>query len=552
MADFTGTPGNDTLTGTSSADSFNLIQGGEDTASGLGGDDVFAMGGTLDAGDQIDGGTGYDQIYLRGDYSGGVTFGATTVTNIDRIALGQGFDYRLTTNDATVAANATMIVDASLLSSANSLTFDGSAESDGHFRIIGGAGDDTITGGNDGDIFDMRQGGGADTINGGAGDDLVLGGANYNSGVTFNGGGGHNVLRLDGDYSSGLHLDAGSLTDVDTIQVNGGHSYDISADAALFASGQEIFVSGITLHATDSLTFDGTVEGVQDGARFVLTGGAGDDDLVGGRQGDRIDLSRGGNDTVSGENGNDIIELGGTLNAGDHIDGGAGNDTVALDGHTNVILDPTTIQNVETITAAAGFDYSITTDDGTVAQDGKLTVDASALGAGNSMVFNGAAETGGSFDLIGGAGRDHLTAGAGTDTLFGGLGGDTLTGGAGADVFVYTAVAESDGSANTDHVTDFNADVDKFQFPFVVPSVVAASVSLDNLGDLGVAINDGLSAHGAIVLRVISGLLSGETYLVVDANGDAAYTPGTDYVINITGAHNAIDFSPSNFTVPAG
>ena len=73
MAAYKGTSGDDTITGTSSADTFNLIQGGEDTASGLGGNDTFSLGHTLDAGDAIDGGAGHDQVFLRGDYSDGVT-----------------------------------------------------------------------------------------------------------------------------------------------------------------------------------------------------------------------------------------------------------------------------------------------------------------------------------------------------------------------------------------------------------------------------------------------------------------------------------------------
>ncbi|HEY2071923.1 MAG TPA: hypothetical protein VGG48_20370, partial [Rhizomicrobium sp.] len=71
MATITGTTGDDTLPGTSGDDQFNLIQGGEDTATGLGGNDIFSMGGKLDAGDSIDGGAGSDQVWLRGDYSAG-------------------------------------------------------------------------------------------------------------------------------------------------------------------------------------------------------------------------------------------------------------------------------------------------------------------------------------------------------------------------------------------------------------------------------------------------------------------------------------------------
>ncbi len=548
MAAFAGTSGNDTLTGTATADTFNLIQGGEDTASGLGGNDVFSLGRTLDAGDAINGGTGNDQLYIRGDYSDGVTFGATTVANITRLALGPGFDYNLTTNDATVAAGDTMLIDASLLGAGDTLTFNGSAETDGRFHFIGGAGADTITGGNHGDIFDMRQGGGADSITGGAGDDLILGGANFNSNVTVDGGGGNNVLRLDGDYSAGLQLIAGSLSNVDVIQVDAGHDYVITPDPSLFASGTELFVTASKLGAGNSLTFDGTFNGVQSGAKFIFTDGAGNDTLIGGRQGDTFDLTHGGNDTADGASGNDVFTLGSKLTAADQIDGGNGNDTVSLDGHYDLTLTTSTIRNVETLTFAAGHSYSITTNDGTVASSATLTADGSALGASDVLNFNGALESAGHFDLIGGAGGDHLTGGAGTDRIFGGLGADTLTGGGGQDTFVYTAAAQSN-DANVDHVGDFDSDSDLFQFPFVVTAVSTISAAVNDLdASLGTAINDALPAHGALVVKVNLGLLAGHTYLVVDANGDALYTPGTDYVINITGAPHIADITTANFT----
>ncbi|HEY2069816.1 MAG TPA: calcium-binding protein [Rhizomicrobium sp.] len=550
MAAFTGTAGNDTLTGTSAADTFNLIQGGEDTATGLAGNDTFSLGHTLDAGDAIDGGDGFDTLNLRGDYSGGVTFGATTVTNIERIALGAGFDYSLTSNDATVAAGATMTVDASALGAGDALTFNGSAETDGHFDFIAGAGGDTITGGNAGDTFDMRQASGADHFTGGAGDDLILGGANYNNNVVADGGGGHNVLRLDGDYSStgetdnSLTLTNENSANIDTIQVDRGHSYDITANG--LDAGRALFVDGSQLGASDVLTFNGTDFGTQGGAKFYITGGAGDDVLAGGRQADQIDISHGGNDTVDGASGNDLIMAGAALTGADHIDGGNGSDTVEFAGHYDLTLTSTTIRNVETFLFDDGHSYNLTTNDGTVPTGGALTADASALTGANLLVFNGSAETSGAFTLLGGAGGDNLTGGQAGDALQGNGGADTLTGGAGADIFAYTDASQSNSNA-TDHVTDFDADVDVFRFPFAVSSVTVVSAPLDNLSGLGVAIGDGLTANGAIVLKANTGLLAGHVYLIVDANGDALYTPGTDYLINITGAQHVTDFTTSDF-----
>src|SRR5580698_8597099 len=107
-----GTSGNDVLTGTSGDDTFDMSQGGNDTVSGLGGNDTFLFGATLTANDTIDGGDGSDTLVLDGNYKPGVTLAATTISNVEAIALTAGHDYGLTTNDANVAAGQSLTVDA--------------------------------------------------------------------------------------------------------------------------------------------------------------------------------------------------------------------------------------------------------------------------------------------------------------------------------------------------------------------------------------------------------------------------------------------------------
>src|SRR5438045_2335408 len=57
MANFVGTPGNDTITGTTGDDVFDLTQGGDDTVSAVDGADVFVFVPSLAAADYVDGGT---------------------------------------------------------------------------------------------------------------------------------------------------------------------------------------------------------------------------------------------------------------------------------------------------------------------------------------------------------------------------------------------------------------------------------------------------------------------------------------------------------------
>ena len=78
-------------------------------------------------------------------------------------------------NDANVAAGSVFFVTAASLQSNESLVFNGSAETDGRFTILAGAGADTVTGGAGNDY--MAGNGGIDTLNGLGGSDSLYGGA---------------------------------------------------------------------------------------------------------------------------------------------------------------------------------------------------------------------------------------------------------------------------------------------------------------------------------------------------------------------------------------
>jgi Ca2+-binding RTX toxin-like protein len=106
--------------------------------------------------------------------------------------------------------------------------------------------------------------------------------------------------------------------------------------------------------------------------------------------------------------------------------------------------------------AATPNGYTLTVHDGNVAAGAMLQVVAQSLLAGETLVFNGAAEIDGRFNVRGGRGDDTITGGAGADTIWGNLGADTLRGGKGADVFEYRSVAESTATAR-DTILDFAA-----------------------------------------------------------------------------------------------
>jgi hypothetical protein len=301
-----GTSGNDDLTGTPQGDLFMLQDGGNDTATGLGGADGFYFGGEYTMDDIVHGDGGRDQLGLQGDYSGGVTLG--TITGLEDLILLSGsivrfgdtannfYDYDITTQDSNVAAGQTLLVDGVTLRAGEDLTFDGSAETDGAFLIYAGMGVDNLTGGMGNDGFLFRGGGhltGADVVNGGAGSDH---------------------LGLRGDYTGGnaVTFTATSMTGIEVLVFLSGEdvrfgpaigpcSYEITMHDANVLAGQRMIIDAATLRPTESLSFDGSAE--SDGS-FRIVGGGCDDILIGSQNGDLITGGRGA-DILAGEGGND-------------------------------------------------------------------------------------------------------------------------------------------------------------------------------------------------------------------------------------------------------
>jgi Ca2+-binding RTX toxin-like protein len=176
---------NFTFDGAAETDGSFFIYGGQgiDQLTGGAKNDVFYFGtdgsGNVRWGstDHIVGGAGIDQLGLRGDYSGAhaVVFGATQLDSIESIglvsaqdtrfgALGTTYSYDLTMDDANLAAGQRLTIDGAPLRANETLTFHGGGETNGSFRVYGGAGNDTIFGSQ-----------GNDTVSGGLGQDTLYG-----------------------------------------------------------------------------------------------------------------------------------------------------------------------------------------------------------------------------------------------------------------------------------------------------------------------------------------------------------------------------------------
>ncbi|HEY0311914.1 MAG TPA: M10 family metallopeptidase C-terminal domain-containing protein [Allosphingosinicella sp.] len=170
---------NVTFDGSAETHGYFVMYGGLGTDNLKGGalSDGFYFGpGKFTQADQVDGGGGsQNQLGLDGSYdfsSGSAlgTFGGN-FTNIQTIVLYGGDSvYNIVTNDAAVTSGQLLTIYATPVLS--NLVFDGSAETDGAFKILSGTGNDTLTGGHGADTLYGNSG--ADTLTGGAGNDVFL------------------------------------------------------------------------------------------------------------------------------------------------------------------------------------------------------------------------------------------------------------------------------------------------------------------------------------------------------------------------------------------
>jgi RTX calcium-binding nonapeptide repeat (4 copies) len=403
-----GTAGDDTIIGTSGNDVFDLSQGGNDTVQGLGGDDIFAFGATFTAADSIDGGAGTDVLKLNGDYSAGVVLAASSMTSVESIWLVAGHSYTLTTNDANVDAGTTLIVSAAHLGAGDSLNFDGAAETDGHFRLVGGAGNDTLIGGDGADIFNLARGG-SDTVEGGGGNDLIRMGDTFDPSDVIDGGAGYDRVELTTDSDTVVGPTAMQNVEKVVLSLVNDRTYNMTIANSDLAAGQTLVVDGSALTIGDLMHIDASA--VTEGH---LT-------LIGSTNGDGIFFKFGGNfgpmDSIVDAN---VVELDGDYSAGLTITPHMLQGSVSLDllgdhGYNLTLDDLPALPAIYIFTGNGAFSLP---DPGAAS----LTFD----GSKDTHSFLSISGTPGNDVLIGNGVGDYFYPEAGTDVVEGGGGGDVI------------------------------------------------------------------------------------------------------------------------------
>jgi Ca2+-binding RTX toxin-like protein len=300
----------------------------------------------------------------------------------------------------------------------------------GNDLLDGGSGNDYLEGGSGNDLLDggsgndyLEGGSGNDLLDGGSGNDYLEGGSGNDSYVFRRGGGYDTIYNYDSatGRSDTLAFDGVTLADV-RLEKWGSDLAFVIKDTGEWIKSQYFFSDNV--YKLDGVSFaDGT-----SWSRATLL--AQEVNLIGGSGNDSLTGRNGGPNAFYGNDGND------TLNGGDGADrffGGSGNDT--LYGNAgNDLLD-----------GGSGNDYL----DGGSGNDTASYTDAPS-GVAVSLATGAAQLTGGAGtdtlasieNLTGSSHNDNLTGNSAANLLDGGAGADTLIGGDGSDTYYVDNVGD--------------------------------------------------------------------------------------------------------------
>ena len=496
VGSFTGT-GNDlanAITGGGGDDTLNGA-GGNDTVNGGAGADVLS-GGLGD--DVLHGGAGDD--VLAGGLGNDILNGNTGLDSASYAGETDAFFVDLAAGSARRGSAAALIED-----TLNAIQI-----------VVGGSGDDTISGNGVANTLDGGGGndilsglGGADTLIGGLGNDSLDGGAGNDqldggagddtldagtgSDIVAGGGGSDTISFTIGDGVP--TIDGGTGSDIlNVVGTGGNNTLDAIFDGTVltdFEGGTVVGVESVTadlLAGTDRLSYAGTTAGVSVDLTAGTASGFG---------------AIAGIENVTGGSGSDTL-IGAGNAAVNNLAGGAGDDAYLVDqGDTITEAAGGGIDSVFTssasFTLAANVENLTFTGAGSFTGAGNGGDNTIAGGTGTNTLSGG----GGSDTLIGNAGVDSLTGGDGADILIGGAGNDVMNGGAGVDNFAFAAGFGNDVIVGFDANPTGGQDLLDVSALGIDAGNFAARVSIADLGaDMLVAI-DGADS---ILLQGVNGV----------------------------------------------
>jgi serralysin len=496
MATYNLTAGNDVLTGTADADTFdgivNGVTGGTDTLDGGGGNDNFIIGdnslGTINGGD------GVDTIVLQSsdpDFPSTPSLSAITNTEIldlraenARFTASQLSAFSAITNTSNPDAQLWF----GLIGSGGTIDFSSRVLGNQSVWVevlnaVGVSGAFNIIGTSNADIlFGSKFN---DTLSGGSGDDLIGGG--FGGADTLVGGAGNDRFYIQsgsGTVDGGTGVDTVLGSDLGSVAFTNVEILEVDFPVKVSVSQLSSFTTLVnTMPDSEFLQLKltgtaGTIDfssketggsGVSTGgASWTIIGTANADELWGGSQSQRLEggagndsiLGGGGVDTLIGGAGDDKFifnYLSYPVKASGTVDGGAGTDTVELKDDTLGSVAFTGVENllihdhawIRATTAQLSSFTSITKLNLQPGEkfffqltgSGGGTIDLSTSVTGGHGVNITGENVSGIYNVVGTASADSLLGNSAANELNGGGSGDTINGGDGIDTASYAKSA---------------------------------------------------------------------------------------------------------------
>ncbi|BBL73323.1 beta strand repeat-containing protein [Methylomagnum ishizawai] len=482
--DGTGNAANNTLLGNSGNNNLNGGTGADSMAGGTGNDTytVDNLGDT--ATESLNSGTDLVQSSVN----------FTLGTNVEQLTLtGSAVSGTGNTAANTIIGNA----------SDNTLSDGGIGLAD---SMVGGAGNDTYTVNNTGDIIN-------ETANGGAGTDSV------NSSVTFTLATGVEKLTL---ADSGGAINGTGNAAANTIVGNslanilsdGGVGSPDSLDGQL---GNDTYLVN---NSGDIISDSGGTDTVQSTKTYDLSANATTvDKLTLLDSGGAINAT--GNslaNTITGNTAANTLDDGGS-NAADSMAGGAGNDTYVVHNSGDTISDSS---GTDTVQSSVDFTLAATSGIEILTLTGAGNIDATGSTAANTLNGNG----GDNVLTDGGTSADSMAGGAGNDTYFVNNIGDKITESSGAA----NGTADWVQSSVTFTLTD---NIEKLSLLGTTSAINGKGNSSSNtiIGNGGNNIlDDGTATPNAGGADSMDGGDGNDTYLVNHSGDTITDSNGTDLV----------------------
>ncbi|WP_292938409.1 DUF4214 domain-containing protein [Noviherbaspirillum sp.] len=381
-----------TIDASASAAAVSLVLGTADltVTGGAGDDSIRIAGGSVDANDSINAGTGTDTLQLTsavGSAAAGAKLagfenlriyqdvtaaGATTITQDASYISGitnVGVSKMTYTDDNDAAADAATVTSAFTNMSAtqtmsiSGITSAGDADDNGamtaavSFDLASDTTADsgTITLGTSTAAAAVAGANNAITLNVTADD--------YETLTIVNQGGSQTIGTLSAADATSLTVNASKAFTITTLTAAAVKTIDASASTANVTIGATSLASTITGGAgNDTFTGSGNADSMVGGAgNDTLDGGAGNDNVAGGAGNDSI-TGGAGNDVLTGGDGDDTFADAGT--GTDNIDGGAGNDTFTVASYASLTSTDTIVggDGTDTLTIGDAGSVNLTTD----------------------------------------------------------------------------------------------------------------------------------------------------------------------------------------------